>query len=84
MFRHPKSPTPAYIEGYSSINQTSMWRNHFVDVFKGENSSYSCDIIEDVNPTPFDIENFNYINLDEINSTIELINTKYHLYLGMS
>ena len=75
MFRHPKSPTPAYIEGYSSINQPSMWRNQFVDVFKGENSPYSCDIIEDVNPTPFDIENFNYINLDEINSTIELINT---------
>lgn len=66
MFRHPKSPSPAFIERCPSVNQPNMWREHFLNVFKGESTPYSCDIITDVNPSYSEIENCNYINIDEI------------------
>ena len=75
MFRHPKSPTPALIEGHSRNDQPQTWREHFVDVFQGESTPYSCGIMEDINPTSVEVANFNYINIDEINSTITEINT---------
>lgn len=74
-FRTPKSPSPCNIEGFSRAEQPAMWADHFNDVFKGETAPYDGEMLNDIPVTTQDIEQFDYINLDEVNSVISNINT---------
>lgn len=77
LFKNPKPPTPAVINGASTQNQPQMWRNHFTTVFDGQNEPYRGPIFNEVNDdvSAIDTSAFNHISLDEINCAIMQIDT---------
>ena len=75
LFSHPKSPTPPLIEGHSAASQPYMWGEHFKEVFKGEETPYDCQILDDIQISSPEVETFDYINLTELNEAISTIDT---------
>ena len=77
LFKNPKSPSPAVINGHSTQDQPLMWRNHFYDVFHGNSEPYTGPILDEINNEVRDTDkdNFKHISIDEINCSILQIDT---------
>ena len=75
LFSHPKAPSPPLIDGHSTASQPLMWGEHFREVFQGEETQYDNAILDDIQITQSDIQNFNFIDLNELNNAINTIDT---------
>ena len=73
LFRQPKAASPALIEGCSKSAQPAMWREHFMGVFKGNDSPFENDMLKDT-VSEHDLSKFDP-TLDELNLAIDDINT---------
>ena len=77
LFKKPKVPPPAMIDGHSRSAQPEMWREHFRQVFCAEEDPYRGDLLSQIDAKITDeaVSNFNFIKLHEMNNAIALINT---------
>ena len=75
LFKSNKPVSPAIINGHNRTQQPSMWRSHFKNVFKADNTIYSGELFDIVNEKLECNTSFCAFTTDQINTAISHIDT---------